>query len=334
MTVLDIPRITVVGGGSWATALIKVLTEKDVRIHWWLRSKERIDYIKAYGHNPDYLSDVSINLKKVKLFSQLAKSTDDVSYILLAIPAAFLEETLKPLSSEHFRGKTVISAIKGMIPYEQVTVSEYIERNFGVPESDICVIAGPSHAEEVAMEKQTYLTVACKDGHQGYSVANILANRYLKTSVINDVLGAEYFAVMKNIVSLASGIAHGLNYGDNFQAVLVACAVQEIRNFLVRAVPGSRDLFASAYLGDLLVTAYSQFSRNRIFGNMIGRGYTVKAARIEMNMVAEGYYAVKNIHELNRKFLVDMPVTEAVYRILYEKASPAVEMQILKNLMR
>ncbi len=327
-------NVAVIGGGSWATAITKILSDGNVQINWWMRSAEDLKHIGQFGRNPSYLSNVQINLNKVKLYSNLTDALTDVEIIVMAVPAAFVADAIKELTPEDFKGKTVVSAIKGMIPKENILVTEYIEKTYNVPKENILVIVGPCHAEEVAMEKQSYLTIG------GYSLANaklfahLLRTRYVKTSVIKDIDGAEYCAVMKNIVSLACGIARGLNYGDNFQAVLVSNAMQEIKRFIDAVDPMQRDLSASAYLGDLLVTAYSQFSRNRTFGNMIGRGYSVKSAQMEMNMIAEGYYAVKCVYEINRKYNVDMPITTATYNILYENIAPMVEFQLLSENMK
>lgn len=326
--------VAVIGGGTWATALVKILSENDVKIKWWLRKPEYVKHIKNFHHNPNYLSDVQINPKKVKPDTNIAKVVEDVTYIILAIPGAFIREVLSPLKPEDFKGKVVVSAIKGLIPIINEPVTDYIEREYNVPETEFCIIGGPCHAEEVAMEKQSYLTVASKDYTNAIQFSQLLNCRFVKTHCLTDIYGVEYCAVMKNIIALASGICHGLNYGDNFQSVLISNALQEIKRFLDTVYPMQRDLNDSAYLGDLLVTAYSQFSRNRMFGNMIGRGYSVKSAQVEMNMIAEGYYAVKSINEINKRYEVDMPITKAVYNIVYERIAPATEIQILRNILR
>jgi glycerol-3-phosphate dehydrogenase (NAD(P)+) len=241
---------------------------------------------------------------------------------------------LDKLDRDSMKHKRVISAIKGMIPSKNQLVTDYVAERFRLGRHQLGVIAGPCHAEEVALEKQSYLTIGSPDAELALEFCGLLRNRYVRAHPATDLDGIEYCAVMKNIIALTSGIAHGLGYGDNFQAVLVSNAVQEMRRFVHAINPQARDLSASAYLGDLLVTAYSQFSRNRTFGNMIGRGYSVKSAQMEMNMVAEGYYAVKSIHELNKKLNVSMPITSAAYHILYEKISPAVELEILKEKLR
>ncbi len=326
-------KIAVIGGGSWATAIIKILSENNVAIQWWLRNKEAAQHIRKYHHNPHYLSDIVINRRKVKACTDINDAVKDVSIIILAVPAAFVSDALSTLTAADFKGKLVVSAIKGMIPGDNILVTDLVERDYGVPSSDLCVIAGPCHAEEVAMERQSYLTIACPSLENANRFATLLNCRFVKATVSQDLYGIEYCAVMKNIVALACGICHGLNFGDNFQAVLVSNALQEIKRFLDTVYPLNRDLNESAYVGDLLVTAYSQFSRNRTFGNMIGRGYSVISAQIEMNMVAEGYYAVKSVHQILQKYSIKMPITETVYNILYEHASPGHEVQFLKESM-
>ncbi len=323
-----------VGGGSWATALVKILTEHDVRIGWWLRNARDLDHIRKFNHNPSYLSGVQLNPERVNAYADLPQAVAGADYLILAVPGAFLTDALKPLKAEDFAGKTIVSAIKGMIPGDNLLVTDWLERTHGVPQSRLCAIAGPCHAEEVALEKQSYLTIASPDLETANRFARHLTCRYVSAHGITDLYGVEYCAVLKNVIALACGICHGLGYGDNFQAVLVSNAMLEIKRFLDAVYPFYRDLDGSAYLGDLLVTAYSQFSRNRTFGGMIGRGYSVQSAQTEMNMVAEGYYAVKSIQEINRQFDVDMPITDAVYNILYQRSSPGVEMGILKNLLR
>jgi glycerol-3-phosphate dehydrogenase (NAD(P)+) len=326
-----IPSVAVIGGGSWATAIIKILSEGEADIKWWLRNKEDVDYIKKYGHNPHYLSDVQINKRKVKVCPNISKAVEHTSHVILAVPAAFIQNALSGLSAHHLADKVVVSAIKGMVPGENLLVTDWIERDFGVSPDNICVIAGPCHAEEVALEKQSYLTIASQSIVQAARFAKLVTCRFVQATAIDDIYGVEYCAVIKNIIALACGITHGLNYGDNFQAVVVSNAMQEIKRFLDVVHPQTRDLSGSAYLGDLLVTAYSQFSRNRMFGNMVGRGYSVKSAQMEMNMIAEGYFAVKSIYEINQQYQVSMPIMKAVYHILYDRVSPALEIQLLKK---
>ena len=328
-------KVAVVGGGSWATALVKILSEQSqVQVRWWLRSQADIDHIKTYHHNPRYLSDVHLSPRRVKPCGKIRDAVRGADYVVLALPAAFIQEPLQKLTPGDLRGKRVVSAIKGMLPDHNKLVTDWMEDTYGVPLDDMCVIAGPCHAEEVALEKQSYLTIASTNPACAADFARLMTCRYVTAHPLADLYGVEYAAVMKNIVALACGITHGLGYGDNFQAVMVSNAMLEIRRFVMAVDPREREMSASAYLGDLLVTAYSQFSRNRLFGNMIGRGYSVKAAQLEMKMVAEGYYAAKSIHIMNGQYGLSMPITEAAYRILYEGVAPSLAMNELKGYLK
>lgn len=320
--------IAVIGGGSWATAIVKMLSNNCTNIHWWMRNKEGVDFIKKYKHNPNYLSSVEIDLSKVSVSNNLNEVIAASNVIVLAVPAAFLHQALLQLNVD-LSTKIFFSAIKGIVPEKNKIVGEYLFETYQVPYKNIGVISGPCHAEEVALEKLSYLTIACSNDENATNMATLLNCRYVKTTVSDDIYGTEYAAVLKNIFAIASGICHGLGYGDNFQAVLVSNAIQEIARFVKAVHPINRDINNSAYLGDLLVTAYSQFSRNRTFGNMIGKGYSVKSAQFEMNMVAEGYYAVKCLQEINKQYQVDLPIANAVYNIIYEKISPALEIKLL-----
>jgi len=327
-------NVAVIGGGSWATALVKIFSNNCKNVSWWLRSEEAVNYIKQHRHNPTYLSDVEIDLERVRPNTSLTETIKEASIIILAVPSAFVKEVLKEAGEFIFKDKMVFSAIKGIVPEDLLIVGEFLNRRFQLPISNIGVITGPCHAEEVALEKLSYLTVACQDTKKAELLAGLMNCRYIHTTVSDDIYGTEYAAVIKNIIAIASGICHGLGYGDNFQAVLIANAIQEIKRFLDAVSPITRDINDSAYLGDLLVTAYSQFSRNRTFGSMIGKGYSVKSAQLEMNMIAEGYYAVKCIYELNKKYDVHLPVCETVYRILYEHTSPRQEMKLLSDILK
>ncbi|MDQ4141700.1 MAG: NAD(P)H-dependent glycerol-3-phosphate dehydrogenase [Bacteroidota bacterium] len=323
--------VAVIGGGSWATALVKIISENRTPVKWWFRHSADVEHLQTYRHNARYLSGVTFDLQFVQPSTDLVAVIQKSKWVILAVPAAFIESVLQNLPPDIFADKFLVSAIKGMIPVKNCLVTEYLQNYFQVPMAQQCVIAGPCHAEEVALEKQSYLSIGALNKGLAEKFCVLLRNRYVRASPVEDIYGIEYCAVMKNIIALACGIAHGLNYGDNFQAVMVSNAMQEIEAFLQAIHPGVRNLSGSAYLGDLLVTAYSQFSRNRTFGNMVGRGYSVKSAQVEMNMIAEGYYAVKIIHEINKKLGVNMPITSAAYNILYERISPPVEIAILKE---
>jgi glycerol-3-phosphate dehydrogenase (NAD(P)+) len=322
-------KIAVIGGGSWATAIVKMLCNNAPHIHWWIRHESAIDHIKKFKHNPNYLTSVEFDITKLQLNSNLKEVIKNADVLIMAVPSAFLKETLSDLTSADFQNKQVFSAIKGIVPEHNLIVGEFFNKEFKIAMENIGVITGPCHAEEVAMEKLSYLTIASQSTDNAAYLASQLTCRYIKTTVSDDIYGTEYSSVLKNVFAIASGICHGLGYGDNFQAVLMSNAIQEIKRFVDVVHPIDRDIKDSAYLGDLLVTAYSQFSRNRSFGGMIGKGYSVKSAQLEMNMVAEGYYGTKCVFEINKKYNVRMPITEAVYRILYEKMSPAIEMKLL-----
>ena len=326
------PKIAVIGGGSWATALVKILSNNLKDIYWWMRNKESVEHIKKYCHNPNYIRSVEFDLKKLKVSSDLNEIISGSDILIFAVPSAFLKETLEK-NPQELKDKIIFSAIKGIVPEDNVIVGEFFHNRYKIPYKNIGVISGPCHAEEVAMEKLSYLTIACQDIKKAKLMASNLECRYIKTSVSDDIYGTEYAAVLKNIIAIASGICNGLGYGDNFQAVLISNGIQEIKRFVDTVHPIDRDIKDSVYLGDLLVTAYSQFSRNRTFGNMIGKGYSVKSAQVEMNMIAEGYFSVKCIKEVNKNYHVDMPVTDAVYNILYERISPVIEMKILADKM-
>lgn len=323
--------VAVLGGGSWATALVKLLSDRSERVYWWMRDAEAVAHIRQFGHNPRYLSDVQLDLQKVIPCEALLEALTQASTVVLAVPAAFLKAALQVVGPEQFHNKTIFSAIKGIVPQDNLIVGEFMHTTYGIPYDRIGVITGPCHAEEVAMEKLSYLTIACQSQHHAREMADLLSGRFIRTNCSDDIYGTEYAAVLKNVMAIASGICHGLGYGDNFQAVLISNAIREIKRFVDAAHPIARDIKDSAYLGDLLVTAYSQFSRNRTFGTMIGKGYSVKSAQVEMNMVAEGYYAIACIHEINRKLGVDLPICSAVYNILYERITPKMEMRILSE---
>jgi glycerol-3-phosphate dehydrogenase (NAD(P)+) len=326
-----VPKIAMIGGGSWATAIVKMLSDNlsEKEIYWWMRNEVAIDHIKKFKHNPHYLSSVEIKLADDHLSSNVKEIISAADFVILNVPAAFIKETLSSITSDDLKGKKIVSAIKGIVPEDNLIIGEFLHERYAIPYHDILVVSGPCHAEEVAFEKLSYLTIACTDIEKASGFASLLNTHYIKTNVSDDIFGTEYAAVLKNIYAVASGICHGIGYGDNFQAVLISNAIREIKRFVDAVHPINRDIMESAYLGDLLVTAYSQFSRNRTFGNMVGKGYTVKSAQLEMNMIAEGYYAAKCMHIKNLEFNVDMPISKAVHNILYENRSPQMEMKLL-----
>lgn len=326
-------KIAILGGGSWATALAKIVLSNVGEINWYMRKPEQIEGFIANGKNPDYLRTVRFDISRIHFTPDINEVVANSDVLILAVPSPFLKAHLKKLRRS-IRRKIIISAIKGMVPDENLVVTDYLHVRYEVPNENLGMIAGPCHAEEVAMERLSYLTIGCCNRDNAREMAKLFETPYVHTTISDDVWGLEYSSVMKNIYAIASGICYGLKYGDNFQAVLTANAIQEIARFANATNPLHRDIDGSAYLGDLLVTAYSQFSRNRQFGNMIGRGYSVRTAQLEMEMIAEGYYGTKCIHDYNERFQVSLPIVDAVYNILYRHASPLYEIQDLTNKLR
>ncbi len=326
-------KIAIMGGGSWATAIAKIVLAQAGTINWYMRRDDRIEDFKRLGHNPAYLTSVRFNIKCINFSSDINKVVRESDTLIFVTPSPYLKAHLKKLKAK-LKDKFIVTAIKGIVPDENMIVSDYFHKMYDVPEENIAVLAGPCHAEEVALERLSYLTVGCKDIEKAKMFARQLTGTYIKTSVNTDVAGIEYASVLKNVYAIAAGICSGLKYGDNFQAVLVSNALQEMNRFLDTVHPVDRCTNDSVYLGDLLVTAYSNFSRNRVFGTMIGKGYSVKSAQIEMEMIAEGYYGTKCIKELNKHLHVNMPIVDAVYNILYERISPMIEIKLLTDSFR
>ncbi len=326
-------RIGVLGGGSWATAIVKLLLNNCEHINWYLRKKDNIEKVIAHKHNPHYLSSVKIETEKISFYDNISDAITNSDILIVAIPAPFIEEAFVKYHGDYTQ-KLVFSAVKGIIPNHNLTVTEFFNTNYNVPFSKLGIISGPCHAEEVALEKLSYLTISSKNKKDAEYIANHIASHYVYAKTSSDIYGTEYAAVLKNIVAIAAGICHGLGYGDNFQAVLVSNAFQEIKRFLDLTYKSKRKINSSPYLGDLLVTTYSQFSRNRTFGNMIGKGYSVKTAQLEMNMVAEGVNAVGCIKQINDKNNIPMPIVDAVYNILVNKVSPALEITLLTKKLK
>ncbi len=311
------PKFAVIGGGSWATAIAKMLCVNLPEIAWYMRNEEAINHIKTHKHNPNYLSGVEFDLSKLRLTSNINEAIAYADYIIFAIPSAFLGGELSKMTVS-LKDKVIFSAIKGIVPETSLIVGEHFNKVYDIPFENIGVITGPCHAEEVALERLSYLTIACGDAEKAKIVANCLSGNYIKAKITDDIIGTEYAAMLKNIYAIAAGIAHGIGYGDNFQSVLMSNGIREMKKFIKKVHKMKRNINDSAYLGDLLVTGYSVFSRNRMFGNMIGKGYTVKSAQMEMSMVAEGYYATKSAWELNQKYGAKTPIIDAVYEILYK----------------
>jgi glycerol-3-phosphate dehydrogenase (NAD(P)+) len=311
------PKFAVIGGGSWATAIAKMLCENQTEIAWYMRNVYALEHLKHQKHNPNYLSSVEFDIKKLKLTNDINEAIAYADYVIFAIPSAFLSGELEKLTVS-LKDKIIFSAIKGIVPETSLIVGEHFHEKYDVPYENIGVITGPCHAEEVALERLSYLTIACGDLGKAKIMATNLSGDYIKAKTSDDIIGTEYAAMLKNIYAIAAGIAHGLGYGDNFQSVLMSNGIREMKKFIKKVHKMKRNINDSAYLGDLLVTGYSVFSRNRMFGNMIGKGYTVKSAQMEMSMVAEGYYATNSAYKLNQEYGAKTPIIDAVYQILYE----------------
>ncbi|MDD2286009.1 MAG: NAD(P)H-dependent glycerol-3-phosphate dehydrogenase [Paludibacter sp.] len=326
-------RIAILGGGSWATAIAKILLNNVSEINWYMRRQEQIDEFIRLSKNPSYLTGVKFDTDHIRFTNNINHLVATSDILVFATPSPFLKQHLRKLR-RRIDKKIIVSAIKGIVPDENLIVTDFFEQVYNVPKENIAVLAGPCHAEEVALERLSYLTLASASRDKAKMLAQLFATSFVKTSTSEDVMGMEYSSVMKNIYSIAAGICHGLKYGDNFQSVLISNAIQEINRFCNATNPLYRDISQSAYLGDLLVTAYSKFSRNRLFGTMIGKGYSVKTAQIEMEMIAEGYYATKCIYEINQKYKVDMPIVDTVYEILYNRASPLLKIRELTDKLK
>lgn len=329
----DCGKIAIIGGGSWATAIAKIVIGKTDHIGWYIRRDDSIENFRRMGHNPNYLTSVRFNVDNIFFSSDLNKIVEAYDTLVFVIPSPYLKNHLKKLKTR-LRDKFIITAIKGLVTDDNLACSEFFHNVYDVPISSLACIGGPSHAEEVALERLSYLTVGCSDQDKAQAFADVIASEYIKTKTSSDVLGIEYSSVLKNVYAIAAGICSGLKYGDNFQAVLMANAVQEMSRFLSAIYPLERNVYDSVYLGDLLVTGYSNFSRNRTFGTMIGKGYSVKSAQIEMEMIAEGFFGTKCMKEKNRHMHVNMPILDAVYNILYERISPQIEIKLLTDSFR
>lgn len=322
-------KIAIIGSGTWATALAKIVLMNNKQLNWFIRKPEVIDEFFKTGHNPSYLSNVKFNLAHITFSSNIERTVKDSDTIIIAVPSPYLKPHLKKLKTSAFQDKFVLSAVKGIVPFDNMVVSEYIAFNYKIPMTNIGIISGPCHAEEVALERLSFLTVACKDLAKAEILAKTISSRILNASVSTDVIGIELAAVLKNIYAVVSGICSGLRYGDNFQAVLMSYCAKEMERFIQGVLPLQRDILDLHYLGDMLVTGYSQFSRNRTLGTMIGKGYSVKTAQLEMAMVTEGYYATKCIKEMNLRFKINIPIIDIAYDVLYNNVAPPVAIKKL-----
>jgi glycerol-3-phosphate dehydrogenase (NAD(P)+) len=326
------PKIAVFGSGSWATAIVKMLCENLETVGWYMRSEYTAEHLRRNNNNPSYLSSVEFHLDQLNISNDINEMIEYADYLIFAIPSAFVQGELDKITSS-LDGKIIFSAIKGIVPKTGLIVGEHFHDMMNIPFENIGVITGPCHAEEVALERLSYLTIACQDEEKASLMGECLSSRYIKTKTSDDIIGTEYAAMLKNIYAIAAGIAHGLGYGDNFQSVLMSNAIREMKRYIKKVHKMKRNINNSAYLGDLLVTGYSTFSRNRMFGNMIGKGYTVKSAMLEMSMVAEGYYATKSAYEINQENGATTPIIDAVYNVLYEGRNAKIEFNKLTDLI-
>ncbi len=326
-------KICIMGGGSWATAIAKMLLNNpQVSINWYMRKPNQIRLFKQTGHNPSYLTLVPFDTDRIRFFSNINLAVRNSDTLFFATPSPYLKSHLAKLKVD-ISEKFILTAIKGIVPDENMPVSRYFHEVYNVPEEHIAALGGPCHAEEVAYERLSYLTLACADKDNAAMIAKCFEGRFIKATITDDVQGIEYGSTLKNVYAIAAGICSGLKCGDNFQAVLMSNAIEEMNRFISTACPEvARNIVNSVYLGDLLVTAYSKFSRNHAFGTMIGKGYSVKTAHMEMEMIAEGYYGTKCMKELNDRFFhVNMPILDAVYSILYDRIAPGIEIKLLSE---
>lgn len=334
---MNIPgKVAILGSGSWATAIAKIVQMNGAEIVWFIRNPQRIEQFKALNHNPAYLSSVRFDIDRITFTDDINRAVRNSDTIIFGMPSPYLKQHVERIT-ESFENKIVISVIKGIVADLNITISQYLTEMFSLKPNQIVTLSGPSHAEEVAYERLTYLTVGCQDDDTARELADFFQNHFVHTTVSKDIIGIQYAGVLKNIYAIASGICSGLKYGDNFQAVLVANAMREMKRFINGVSPegkATRHISESVYTGDLLVTTYSRFSRNHMFGTMIGKGYSVKSAQLEMEMVAEGYFGTKCIKEINQKYGISIPIVDCVYNILYKRMSPFVETKLLSDSLR
>lgn len=328
---MDFPgQIAVLGGGTWATALAKIMLAHEKHINWYMRRPDQIEEFMSTGYNPSYLSTVEFNTSRITFYSDIDEVVKNSDTLIIAVPSPYVKNHLDNLTVS-LENKFIISAIKGIVSPENLVVTDYLTQYYNVSPQNIAVIGGPCHAEEIALGRLTYPTLACIDPEKAAVLAKFFTNRSVKATTSTDVIGIELSAVLKNIYAIATGLCHGLKYGDNFLAILISNGLQELKLFVDAVYPAERNICDSAYLGDLLGTAYSNFSRNRTFGSMIGRGYSVKAAQIEMEMIAEGYYGAKCIYEMKQQYNINTPIIDTVYSILYENVPARQGIKLLRE---
>lgn len=328
----DNSKCGVIGYGTWATALVHTLEINKKEVWWHIRNEEVLEGLLTEGRNVKYLADLDFDTSLIHATQNLDEVIRNCEIILIAAPSAYLKNFMSEMT-ESLEGKFILSATKGIIPDEYITITEYFNETYGLPYSNLGVISGPSHAEEVSRDRLSYLTVACKDPENARLIGEMFSTPTIKIGFSEDIYGIEYAGILKNIYALASGLASGLGYGENFRAVLIAASAKEMTRFINESYPFDRDTKDSAYLGDLLVTSYSNFSRNRRLGQLIGKGCSVKSALNEMTMVAEGYFAAACLKKVNEKHNISVPIADMVYDILYKKASPRKKMRELTQIL-
>lgn len=322
-------QIGIIGNGSWGTALAKILTDNGQQIYWWVRNSDARNHLETRHHNPHYLTSVRFLPETIKPTDDLKQVLEVCDTIIVSVPSAYAQQVIESVDASLWNGKNIISAIKGVLPDSNLLLNDYLAKR---PEFDLqkyVAITGPCHAEEVAQERLSYLTFSGLNDALTSSVAKAFNNSYISTTFNHDIWGAQFAAVLKNIYAIGAGIAHGLDYGDNFLSVYITNCYREMYRFLnihfEKVHPSNEhpDFHTSAYLGDLLVTCYSLHSRNRTFGAMLGKGYSVKAAILEMNMVAEGYYAARGMQSICQQIGIDIPIAKCIYDILWQQAPAA-----------
>lgn len=326
------PVCGMIGYGSWATALVHTLQRNRQNVWWHIRNEEILESLETEGRNAKYLNDIEFDIDILNVTSDINEVIRNSDIIVIAAPSAYLKDFLKDMN-ESLDDKFILSATKGIIPDDYKTITEFFRDTYSLSYDNLGLISGPSHAEEVSRDKLSYLTVACTDEDNAHTIGELFSTGSIRIKYSKDIYGIEYAGILKNIYSLATGLATGLGYGDNFRAVLTAASAQEMTRFINQSYPFERDTMQSAYLGDLLVTSYSSFSRNRRLGQLIGHGCTVKSALNEMTMIAEGYFAAECIKHINERHDISMPIADMVYDVLYRRANPRRKMKELAGLL-
>ena len=321
-------NIGVLGAGSWGTALVKMLSENCDKIFWYSRNDIQIKEIIKTKKNPKYLKDLEIDTDKMSISSDLNFIIDNSDILIIAIPSPYIEKSL----NEHktaLANKIIFSGSKGVIPESHLVITEHLHKEYNIPYKNLGILSGPTHAEEIAKGKLSYLTVGSSNDEISKYLSKKLFSPYVHTSISNDVIGIEYAATLKNIYSILVGISFGLGYGDNFISVLISHCTKEMINFIKSIDNVKREFSHSAYIGDLLVTTYSRHSRNRTFGEMIGEELPVKKAISKMSMIVEGYYATKNAYEISKSKNMNFEIIKVVHEILYNNKNAELELKLL-----